>query len=115
MKLKRKNSIIKRVKNLQKIFKLDMQKIRSDLLTNLHELFHLAYAHANNRALDDNIREKWMRVAGYIAQTIETVIRGYHETEIDENLKVLERLVDEAKAAEEAQAASSEIREATKG
>jgi hypothetical protein len=41
-------------------------------------------------------REKWARVAGYMAQIIDSIARNYDEHDIDLMLTEAERLIDEA-------------------
>ncbi|MBS7636578.1 hypothetical protein KEJ37_04490 [Candidatus Bathyarchaeota archaeon] len=43
-------------------------------------------------------RRDWARIAGYTAQVMQGIAKGFDEKEIDEQLQELRRLVDEAKA-----------------
>jgi hypothetical protein len=98
LRLQRVIVIQKRIQKLRATFKLDTQQLRYNLINRLTELFNAASHLAKSRELELKDRQEWTRIAGYIAQTIESVSKGYDERQIDSELAELERMIDEAKA-----------------
>ena len=90
-----------RVRRLQKKVRVDTQKIRQDLMKNLKELFNLSSAQAKNTALDLEQRQFWVRVAGYVAQVINSVSKSFDEAFVTLELRRLEKIVNEAVATAE--------------
>lgn len=96
--------IIRRIAKLKENVKINTQKIRANLLGNLTSIFESAVKFAkgkttiNGHELMLKEREKWVRVAAYTAQVINSVASGFDERQIDVQLDELERLVNEAKA-----------------
>lgn len=96
--------IIRRIAKLKENVKINTQKIRENLLSNLTSIFESAVKFAkgkttiNGHELALKEREKWVRVAAYTAQVINSVASGFDERQIDVQLDELERLVNEAKA-----------------
>jgi hypothetical protein len=79
------------------------------MIENLKELFDMASSLARgdyksqyeNRKLEPvsiKERQKWVRVAAYTAQILNSVTDGFDERQIDRDLAELERLVNEARA-----------------
>jgi len=60
-------------------------------------------------------RRMWARVAGYVAQVMNSVAEGFDEREIDVQLDELERLVREAKAKAKTGKTKKRIKPAGKG
>jgi hypothetical protein len=76
------------------IFKeLKTQDLRVRLIADLEKLFRIAKAMAETA---EN-REDWIRVAGFIAQTINGLAKSYDETRFNEEMKELEMLIEQAK------------------
>jgi hypothetical protein len=98
LRLQRVIVIQKRIQKLRATFKLDTQQLRYNLINRLTELFNAASHLAKSRELELKDRQEWTRIAGYIAQTIESVSKGYDERQIDSELAELEKMIDEAKA-----------------
>jgi hypothetical protein len=98
MRLQRVIVIKKRIHKLRATFKLDTQQLRYNLINRLTELFNDASHLAKSRDIEVKDRQEWTRIAGYIAQTIESVSKGYDERQIDRDLAELEKMIDEAKA-----------------
>lgn len=96
--------IIRRIAKLKENVKINTQKIRENLLSNLTSIFESAVKFAkgkttiNGHELTLKEREKWARIAAYTAQVINSVASGFDERQIDVQLDELERLVNEAKA-----------------
>ena len=112
-KTSRKMMIVQRVWKLKRRIKVDTQRMRGKALKNLEELFILAVALAKGEVKtqteDGEVqkvtlrqRQKWARVAAYIAQIMNSLAEGFDEREIDVQMDDLERLVNEAKAKAEA-------------
>ncbi len=78
--------------------KLDTQRLRVEIVNKLRDIFNDAHFLAKNRDMDLREREKWARVAAYAAQTIDGLCLRFDEREVDEDLSMLERLINEAKA-----------------
>lgn len=97
LRLQRVIVIQKRIQKLRATFKLDTQQLRYNLINRLTELFNAASHLAKSRELELKDRQEWTRIAGYIAQTIESVSKGYDERQIDSELAELEKMIDEAK------------------
>jgi len=90
--------LIRRLNQTRRIFQLDTQNIRVKLIRRLEELFNLAQANAKAQRLELPQREKWAKVATFIAQTINSLTQAFDERAFDENLKKLETLIEQAKA-----------------
>jgi len=91
-------SIHVRLEACKRILRVDTRRIREQLLERLEEVFDLACKNAKSEGLGLPEREKWSRVASYVAQTINSVASGFDEQQIAKRIDVLERIVDEAKA-----------------
>jgi len=98
VKISRIAMIESRVKRLRQKVKVDTEKLREKLLFQLEEIFNNAAKLAKNEKAEIKERQMWARIAAYTAQTMESIARGLDERTIDEQLKELERLVNEAKA-----------------
>jgi len=92
--------IIQRVDRIRRIVRIDTQKIRQDMLENLQELFYLAKKHAQNSKLKVPQRQKWVRIASYVAQVINSLTKSFDEAEITKELEQLEKMIHEAMAEE---------------
>ena len=68
------------------------------LIKHLEELFNLAQANAKAERVGLPQREKWAKVAAFIAQTINSLTQAFDERAFDDNLKKLESLIEQAKA-----------------
>jgi len=79
-----------RLLQLKSLF-LDTQKLRRELMQSLQELFETV----NEWAEKD---PKAMRIAGYIAQVLNSLARSYEERRFNDALRELERLIEQAKA-----------------
>ena len=98
VKITRKKLIESRLNVCRRILRLDTQRIRTELISKLRDIFNAAHALAQNHEVDLREREKWARVAAYAAQTIESLCEKFDEKQIDRGLVELERLVNEARA-----------------
>jgi len=100
VKISRNRAIIQRVYRLRVIAKVDTQKIRENLLQNLQDLFGLAKKQAQNNKLQLPQRQKWVRVASYVAQVMNSLTKSFDEAQITKDLAKLEKLINEAMAKE---------------
>ena len=69
------------------------QKIRREIVRGLGELYEIALRFAKDEALDLREREKWGRLAAYIAQTINTILQTYDVMKIEKSLDELKQYV----------------------
>lgn len=99
----------RRISQLREELKIDTQELRGKALKKLEELFNLASTLAKGefqtqtengkqQKLTLSQRQKWARVAAYIAQIINGVATHFDERQIDEDLQKLEGLINEATA-----------------
>jgi len=98
MRIQRVIFIEKHIRKLRARVKLDTQQLRYNVINKLTDLFNAASGMAKSRGLDVKDRQEWTRIAGYIAQTIESISKGYDEKQIDHDLASLEKMIDEARA-----------------
>ena len=89
-----------RVYRIKTMVKVDTQKIRENLLLNLQELFGLAKKQAQNEKLRLPQRQKWVRVASYVAQVMNSLTKSFDEAQITKDLANLEKMINEAMAKE---------------
>lgn len=94
-----------RVLKAEETLHVDTQKLRRKLMDWLEEIFDLACRIAKGeiqtlegKPLTLKARKDWARIAGFTAQVIQSIAKGFDEKEIDDQLKELRRLIDEAKA-----------------
>ena len=71
------------------------QSIRKDLVRSLGILFEQAIKICSLESLEVKEREKWMRLSGYLAQTVNTLVRAYDANKIEETLTELEQYVED--------------------
>jgi len=93
--------IFRRIAKIKDIVEFDTQKIRVDLIRNLQELFILAKKQAENKNLQLPQRQKWVRVAAYDAQVVNSLTKTFDEAQLTKDLKQLEALINEAVATQE--------------
>ena len=93
-----KRMVCKRLQKCRRILQIDTQQIRFKVIKKLEEMFDCAHALSQNRGLDLREREKWAKIAAYIAQTINSVSAGFDEQKVNRELDELEHLVNEARA-----------------
>jgi len=82
-------------KRVKKSVVKDTQKLRLKLMTKLEAMFDLAEESAKN-AKTPKQRELFMRVMGYIGQVMNSLSKAFDEAALTEDLKVLEKMIDEA-------------------
>ena len=105
--------ILSRVYKLKRTLKVDTQRLRGKSLKALEEMFKMAKKLAQNKELQLRERHKWVQVAAYICQVINSVCKGFDERQIDHDLDELERLVNEAKAKTKAKKRKKSIKKGT--
>ena len=107
--------ITRRTTQLREEVKIDTQQIRIKTIERLEEIFTLATTLAKGeiqfqtengkpKRITLSQKQRWARVAAYIAQIINGVATHFDERQIDEDLAKLEKLIDEAKAKTKTQA-----------
>jgi predicted transcriptional regulator len=105
----RKTQVARRFSQLRQTFKVDTQEVRTHAIKRLKELFELSsdfakgtykfqYQNRQREPLTIKQRQMWARIAAYIAQIMNTIANGIDERQIDKDLALLEKLVDEATA-----------------
>jgi len=92
--------ILFRVRKIRAKIVINTQKIREDMLQSLQELFTLAKEQAENKKLDLRQRQKWVRVASYVAQVTNSLTKSFDEAQITKDLEKLEKMINEAMAKE---------------
>ena len=108
-KTARKTQVARRIFQLRKTFEVNTQQLRTKAIKRLEELFVLAsdfargtykfqYSEGKREVLTVKQRQMWARIAAYIAQIMNTIANGIDERQIDKDLALLERLVNEATA-----------------
>ena len=102
VKITRKSLVEKRLLVCRRIVRVDTQRLRCQLMVKLKDMFDAAHCLAQQKDLNLNTRQKWMRVAAYAAQVINSLASGFDERQIDKDLDKLEVLVNEATAKKEA-------------
>ena len=75
------------------ISSLKTQELRVRLINELEKLFMIARKMAESA---EN-RDDWVRIAGYIAQVINSLAKAYDETKFNEDMKRLEEMIRRAK------------------
>lgn len=111
MKVLRKIVVKRRLEKLRLIVKIDSQKLRSNLIKQLNDLFRISSDLARTRTDDMKERQGWIRVAAYTAQVMEQLTKGYDERQVDKDLEELARMVDEVeKIIDEARAKNDAAR-----
>ena len=90
-----------KIKRLRKEFDGKTQAVRGFLIAELEELAKIAAenAHKASGKGKAKVKQNWMRIMAYIAQTITYVASEYDAAKIDARLNELERLVRELKQA----------------
>jgi len=96
VKISREKMILRRMARLREIVEIDTQKIRTNLLLQLQDLFHLSRRNAKNEKLPLPQRQKWVRVASFIAQTINGLTKTYDEMQLTKDIERLEQMIREA-------------------
>jgi len=89
--------VFSRVVKLRRVIKVDTQRLRGKTLRHLEGLFDMAKSLAKDEKVRLSARQKWVRIAAYLAQVINSVAQGFDEKEIDVQLTELEKLIDEVK------------------
>ncbi len=88
------NDVLLRLVRLKSL-SLDTQKLRLELMQSLQELYEIASEWVGRGD------PKAARLAGYIAQVINSLASSYEATKFQEDLQLLDQLIEEAKARRE--------------
>lgn len=108
-RVSRKAQVARRFSQLRKTFQVDTQRLRVKAVKGLEELFDLAkafakgtykfqYAQGKREPITMKQRQMWARIAAYAAQIMNTIANGIDDRQIDKDLALLEKLVNEATA-----------------
>jgi hypothetical protein len=111
-KTARKIVVVRRISQLRKSVKFDTDRLRRKTIASLEQLFDVASDFARGRIkwqtqdgkaspVTIKQRQMWARIAAYVAQIMNTIANGIDERQIDKDLALLERLVNEATAKKE--------------
>ncbi|MCD6466224.1 hypothetical protein J7L27_07670 [Candidatus Bathyarchaeota archaeon] len=90
---KRIMKIDEKLNKLSIISELKTQELRVKLISELENLFNYAIQMARGA---EN-RDSWVKIAGYIAQTINSLTKAYDETRFNEDLQRLKEMIRRAK------------------
>ena len=74
--------------------RFNTMSIRKDLVRGLGDLYEDAVRFGKNETYSRKEREKWSRLASYIAQTVNSIIESYDKIVIEETLDELMELVE---------------------
>ena len=105
----RRTQVARRFSQLRRTFKVDTDRLRSKAVKGLEDIFNLAsafalgtykfqYAEGKREPITMKQRQMWARIAAYSASIIHTIANGIDERQIDKDLALLEKLVNEATA-----------------
>ena len=87
-----------RIRQLRKEFDGQTQAVRGSLIVDLEELEQ--WANERLKAVrNERLKQKWVHIVAYIAQTITYIASEYDASKIDARLDELERLFREFKQA----------------
>jgi hypothetical protein len=90
--------IQKRLTAIADKYSMDLQNLRGELILQLKALAEMAAQKAiDTHPAKAELKQGWMRLAAYISQVINGLCKTYEEVKTDEDLKELERLIEEAK------------------
>ncbi|MEM3027874.1 MAG: hypothetical protein QW220_04005 [Candidatus Bathyarchaeia archaeon] len=78
-----------------KIAQLDTQNLRIKLIENLERIFLYAKEMASSPLVEN--REEWIRICGYIAQTINSLANSFDEVRFSEDMERLRGMIERAK------------------
>lgn len=75
---------------------LKTQKIREKAAKQLEGWIQKAEK-ASEQASDEKLKQEWLRIAGFLHQVLNTVLKWYDQTRFNENLQEAEKLLNEIK------------------
>jgi hypothetical protein len=82
---------------------MDPQRYREQAMVQLTELANEAHERATSKYLPTDVRQRWSRIATYVHQTVNSILKAYDSHAINEKLEELTRRVEElVEEAEEA-------------
>ncbi len=108
-KTARKIVVARRISQLRRSVRFDTDRLRRKTIGSLEQLFDVATDFAKGRIkwqtqdgkaspVTIKQRQMWARIAAYVAQIMNTIANGIDERQIDKDLALLEKLVNEATA-----------------
>jgi len=75
--------------------KIDTVNLREKIIEDLEELRRTAHKYATDSSVSPKLREKYMKLETYIAQTLNSILNDYDIAEIKKKLKELRRIAEE--------------------
>ncbi|MGA3110772.1 MAG: hypothetical protein ABSE15_01905 [Candidatus Bathyarchaeia archaeon] len=98
----------RRICRLQQTVRVDTQGLRNKWISELDDLFDMATSIAKGKVSQQQVgdrlqsitpkeRQMWAQVSANIGLVMGNLAKGYDETQVDEDLAELERLMDEIK------------------
>lgn len=70
------------------------QKIRREVARKLGDLYDIAVEYAKDDSLNQAERRQWARLAAFIAQTINAILRTYDDMEVERAIEELKKEVN---------------------
>jgi ArsR family metal-binding transcriptional regulator len=77
-----------------------MQRVRLKLLRDLEKDFDVARGYVKAKEVSAKQKQAWMRIMTYIAQVMNSVTQTFDEAGVTKELERLEKMVNEAVAAD---------------
>lgn len=74
---------------------VDPQRYREQAMVQLTELANEAHERATSKYLPTDVRQRWSRIATYVHQTVNSILKAYDSHAINEKLEELTRRVEE--------------------
>ncbi|MBS7656634.1 hypothetical protein KEJ33_01770, partial [Candidatus Bathyarchaeota archaeon] len=95
MRKTRIEQLLKHYSVLRKYIDLRTQELRVKIISRLEVMFNYAYQMAVSQHTEN--RDEWMKIAGYIAQVINSVTNSFDEVRFNEDMKRLRDMIEAAK------------------
>jgi GR25 family glycosyltransferase involved in LPS biosynthesis len=84
-----------RTRRIRLVSPVDPQQFREQAMVQLTELANEAHVRATSKYLPTADRQKWSRIATYVHQTANSILKAYDSHAINEKLEELTRRVEE--------------------
>ncbi|MEM3788632.1 MAG: hypothetical protein QXN95_02030, partial [Candidatus Bathyarchaeia archaeon] len=79
-----------------RLFMLKTQRMREKAAKRLEGWIERAEK-ASEQASDEKLKQEWLRIAGFLHQVLNTVLKWYDEVRLNEDLQEAEKLLNEIK------------------
>lgn len=80
----------------RKRVEIDTQKLRTELLEDLKNMFKIAKETATAEGVEEKQAQHWIRIMGYIGQVINSLAKSFDEAKALQSLENLERMIRES-------------------